>query len=933
MKSTKMTSIKNILPKFKQNKILWFFALLIILTLLTTGCDFYDRLRGPEPYSAEVEITGLESADHYHIFSLSIEDNDSSFTWRANSQEDVENKTLKGTIADLKGEATLNLIIDNEEIADNYEIKGDSEVTVNKDDNKAEFEVGLDYEPTLTGIEIVGPEEIYPAATRDSKEEYQYEVNTLDQYDNIIEDISVDFVSGDVPDGVEFSPELDGRKATIAVDWDASPAEFQLEATAEKDSEITTSKTVQVNYLSAEEKEVYDKAFTELDSKMEELDLEFLEEDFYLPEQIEISYEGEGTEREFEVYWDAEEHEAITISNGEAKISPPEAGEEDITGYLTAFLQPADDVKELQVQDDPRQKQYTATVLANKIEEANIKANLIIEHNFTAAKADDFFELSDALGTEAGDLQASKTDGELISSDKRAEEKGISERTAIPPSDLDSDTSEIIIGLNKEVALQNLTENSSDLLQSAANFLEEEGFEFKSSNKSLVSLLLEIPADLSMSQALEKVQAMEIVDYAEPNHKMHALSATNNNHISHPNDEFYPYQWHYSLIRLPQAWSLTTGSRDVSIAVLDTGVNIDHSDLGNQVDEDAGYNFVEKNDNFTDNNGHGTHVAGTIAANTNNNEGVAGVMWDSRIIPIKVLGDGGSGGFWEVAEGMLYAAGLEGDSDVDVEPLDEPADIINFSLGGTSGSSHLREAVEKVAAEDILIIAAAGNDGEENLLYPARYPEVISVGATDFNYGAEPELAPYSNYSSDLDILAPGGDNSADSNDDGYTDGVLSTGFESSNQKEFNYTFMEGTSMAAPHVAGVAGLLLSQGVPPGEVRDILTRTAMDISSFEYDAGLLNAYWAVNQVKEIEVILYRETAGELREMKSQTVPLKESEINFSVDRAGEYKLRAQIDVQGTGNIDPGDYKAESSRKQVEEGDEIDLGDLILQEVAN
>ena len=463
--------------------------------------------------------------------------------------------------------------------------------------------------------------------------------------------------------------------------------------------------------------------------------------------------------------------------------------------------------------------------------------------------------------------------------------------SAFSPDENQQEPKEIVVGLY-----------SSTAIQEAVNSLEENNYRVIDSSKVLKALLVEVPEAKGLSTGVQELSDLAEVRYAEPNSSYHLLN------VQHPDDEYYSLQWHYPQIRLPQAWDITTGSKSISIAVLDTGVNVNHPDLGDQVDTAAGYNFVDGNHDFSDNHGHGTHVAGTISANSNNSEGVAGVMWESRIIPVKVLGDDGIGGLWEIAEGMLYAAGLEGDSGI--TPLSEPADIINLSLGAYFSNDHMQEAAKKVAAEGVIIIAAAGNDGRNRLMYPAGFPEVISVGAVDFNYPGEPELAPYSNYSSQLDILAPGGDLGTDSDGSGYNDGVLSTGiFEG----DLSYVFMTGTSMAAPHVSGVAGLMLAQGISPAEVREVLRKTSMSLSSFDNDAGLINAYWAVNQVAEIELTLYRDKEGELIDIDSKIIPLGQRSAEFKISGGGDYLLEAQVDVRNTGQLEPGDYTGRAGLK--------------------
>ena len=344
------------------------------------------------------------------------------------------------------------------------------------------------------------------------------------------------------------------------------------------------------------------------------------------------------------------------------------------------------------------------------------------------------------------------------------------------------------------------------------------------------------------------------IKYADPNYIIRPLLL--------PNDQYYSLQWHYSLINLPQAWDITTGSTDVIVAVIDTGVILSHPDLQGKLIQ--GYDFILSTstsrdgdgiDNNPDdpgdlnNNGsstfHGTHVAGTIGAATNNVTGVSGVTWSTSIMPLRALGFLG-GTQYDVSQAVRYAAGLDNDSGT--LPA-QRADVINLSLGGGSFSQGTQDLVTEVRNQGVIIIAAAGNDNTNVPFYPASYNGVVSVSAVDINKNQ----ASYSNFGAAIDVAAPGGDGTPDINGDGYPDLVLSTiGDDSSGSTQAVFGFLNGTSMASPHVAGVAALMkaVNPALSPaafdsllssGQLTEDLGLTGRDDV---YGHGLIDAHKAV-----------------------------------------------------------------------------------------
>ena len=346
--------------------------------------------------------------------------------------------------------------------------------------------------------------------------------------------------------------------------------------------------------------------------------------------------------------------------------------------------------------------------------------------------------------------------------------------------------------------------------------------------------------------------------YAEPNY-IRSTSLV-------PNDPFYNFQWHYPLINLPQAWDRATGNADVAVAVIDTGVLLVHPDLQGRFV--PGYDFISDPANARDGDGidsypddpgdgrnadgsssfHGTHIAGTVAAATNNFSGVAGIGWDTRIMPLRALGALG-GSDVDIAQAIRFAAGLPNDSGTFPS---QPAAVINMSLGATAFSNTLCDAVSAARAAGSIVVASAGNSGSSILFYPAACPGAVSVSAVDINK----KIASYSNFGPAIDIAAPGGDQ-GDVNGDGYPDFVLSTGgSDTGGSIDSVYTFAAGTSMAASHVSGVIALMeavadsMGGDITPGEFDTLLAAGALTEEAGTpgrddlYGYGLIDAARAV-----------------------------------------------------------------------------------------
>ncbi|MFZ5476304.1 MAG: S8 family serine peptidase [Myxococcota bacterium] len=333
---------------------------------------------------------------------------------------------------------------------------------------------------------------------------------------------------------------------------------------------------------------------------------------------------------------------------------------------------------------------------------------------------------------------------------------------------------------------------------------DENGLEEAERIEAIGVKRVRIPEGKSVRSVIEKLSEDHRVEIAEPNLLVRGQAS----------DPYAGYQWHLSQMRATEAQAYGTGS-GVVVAVLDTGVRTGGPDgIANVL---AGYDFYYGDSNPSDGNGHGTFVASEIAQKTGNGVGVAGVAPGASILPVKVLGDDGMGDVSAIANGIVWAA-------------DQGADVINMSLGSAYSSSTLKSACDYAYGKGSVLIAATGNEYATSIGYPAAYSSVIAVGAT--GYGGY--RAGYSNRGTGIDLVAPGGDMSADKNGDGYPDGILQETYENG---AWTYTFYEGTSMATPLASAAAALVVAQGVTsPAEVASILTSTAKDRGTAGYDTS-------------------------------------------------------------------------------------------------
>lgn len=299
------------------------------------------------------------------------------------------------------------------------------------------------------------------------------------------------------------------------------------------------------------------------------------------------------------------------------------------------------------------------------------------------------------------------------------------------------------------------------------------------------------------------------VEYAEPNYISRAFKTSS--------DPAYALQWHYAAMNLPNAWDITDGTTGsaVTVAVVDSG-SIAHPDLAGMFV--TGYDFISDLTDAGDGDGrdanpqdeggnsgyHGAHVAGTVAAR-NNGVGGVGVSWGAKVVPVRVLGVENSGSNSDILDGVRWAAGQS----VDSVPVNaNPAKVVNVSIGSKRPCSQTEQSVyTQLKNAGVIVVVAAGNENDNAALYaPASCNDVITVGAT----GPTGERAPYSNYGAPVDVMAPGGDTQKTLTVGGVTfpAGVISTVLDEDGRA--SYVAYNGTSMAAPHIAGVIALMLSR---------------------------------------------------------------------------------------------------------------------------
>ena len=335
---------------------------------------------------------------------------------------------------------------------------------------------------------------------------------------------------------------------------------------------------------------------------------------------------------------------------------------------------------------------------------------------------------------------------------------------------------------------------------------------YKDTNDSVLKryFIFKLKKGVSVEKIYEILNSFKEVENAEPNYIIHVQET--------PNDPNFQTQWGLKKIHAEDAWNISKGSKDVVVAVIDTGIDYKHEDL--PADIIKGRNFAYGNDDPMDDMWHGTHVSGTIGELTNNGKGGSGANWDARLMAIKACDANGACQGSAFIQGIRYAA-------------DNNAKVINMSLAGTpscSASQAVQDAINYALEKKVVIVVAAGNDGQDASNYnPASCNGVVTVGATD-NQDKRSiwSSTGSSNWGNRVDIAAPG-------------TGILST-------SPGGYRTASGTSMASPHVAGAAALLLSKcsNLAPREVRDFLVNNGDSISTdLPIGGRRLNIFNALN----------------------------------------------------------------------------------------
>lgn len=465
---------------------------------------------------------------------------------------------------------------------------------------------------------------------------------------------------------------------------------------------------------------------------------------------------------------------------------------------------------------------------------------------------------------------------------------------------------EIIVKLRETVELQSVSPLAAKL---------SDRVEAKVVNELPRSKYVVMKTAQNVLQAAAELAKQPDVEFAEPNYFVYPLNAARpTGYASYYNDPYFDEQWNLQAINIENAWEYgAKGSADVLVAVLDTGIKKGISDLDRNILWELGKDFVDNdNDPSVSWDSHGTYVASIIGAVPNNGQGIAGINRNVSIVPIRILNSTENDGAWgktsELIEGLEYAI------------YDANADIINLSVAiNVSGNNDVKAVstmLEQAEAEGVLVIAAAGNEGAAKPAFPARYATVMAVGAVG------PTLKPASYTNKGVDIYAPGGDYLV------YPacqeNGILAQG-------TFGIDRVQGTSLAAAHVTGVAALILAEnpGLSPSALRYRLSYSSLSFGYHDGNAGLLDAHRAVTNKEHGRIFVFFAEPG----WNSGSFQTEESTYTYFKDDANYFQisnvnpganrhLYAWVDRDASGNLTPKDLFAER-HFGVYAGDEINV----------
>jgi serine protease len=397
-----------------------------------------------------------------------------------------------------------------------------------------------------------------------------------------------------------------------------------------------------------------------------------------------------------------------------------------------------------------------------------------------------------------------------------------------------SGATEIIVRLKRGPSSRNPSAATAAALSNQVPCVRQLGLKFRRRGHGAAFHVLSVPPGVDASAVVQRLRRDPNVAYAEPNGWFRAASL--------PNDPFLRYQWNLSDaefgLHMPAVWNSATG-KGVIVAVLDTGIAYEDRGPYRRLPDFAGtafttgYDFVNEDPYANDDHRHGTHVAGVIAQATDNGLGAAGIAPGVTLMPVKVLDNQALGRDDWLASGIRFA-------------VDHGARILNMSLGSSTESQTIQEAIDYAVARGALLFAATGNQGTDRVDFPARAAGVCAVGATRY----DGQRCFYSNYGPEQAFVAPGGDTRVDQNGDGYPDGILQQSLHEKSVALFQYRYEMGTSFAVAHASGMAALLWSLR-PEWSARQIrwcLNASARDLGppgpDPQYGYGLLDAAAAV-----------------------------------------------------------------------------------------